>query len=53
MAPIYSMKRRGPDHCPTFCSFVTIGNQLLGEGESSTKKQAEHNAARMAMKNIS
>ncbi len=46
--PRYSVEESGPDHDKTFHASVTIGDETLGRGEGSSKKEAEQRAARAA-----
>ena len=40
------------EHAPLFISRVIVSNQLMGEGEGSSKKEAEQNAAEQALHEI-
>ncbi len=42
----------GPDHGKEFFVAVSIESRKVGNGRGSTKKEAEQNAARMALENI-
>ena len=42
------MTESGPDHDKTFRAEVTIGDEVLGTGMGSSKKEAEQRAARAA-----
>ncbi len=45
--PIYAVKQRlGPDHAPVFTVEVRIPGQEIEQGEGSTKRDAEQDAAR-------
>ena len=46
--PSYAVRESGPDHDKTFHASVTIGDEVLGRGEGSSKKEAEQRAARAA-----
>lgn len=46
--PVYRMREEGPDHAKKFYAGVLLANQLMGEGEGRSKKQAEQAAARAA-----
>jgi ribonuclease-3 len=46
------MKEIGPDHEKQFVISVSINGETLGQGEGSTKKEAEQKAARMALKTL-
>ena len=51
--PIYKiLKKRGPDHKPTFLVELTIENFQKVKGEGSTKKNAEINAAQKLIERI-
>lgn len=51
--PVYEIiKETGPDHNKEFECVVKIGKELLGYGRGKTKKQAQQNAAKEALKNI-
>ncbi|MBQ4051759.1 MAG: ribonuclease III, partial [Oscillospiraceae bacterium] len=41
---------RGPDHAKIFTAEVLLNSNVIGRGEGSSKKQAEQNAAREALK---
>ncbi|MBL7685528.1 MAG: ribonuclease III, partial [Deltaproteobacteria bacterium] len=43
----------GPDHDKTFSVNITINNEVFGTGSGKSKKDAEQNAACMALENIS
>ena len=52
--PVYrQMKRSGPDHKPVFVFQVLFNNEVLGEGEGTTKQKAEQAAALKALSVIS
>jgi ribonuclease-3 len=42
----------GPDHSKTFTAEVRLNDVPIGEGSGSTKKEAEQNAARAAMRGM-
>ncbi|MFN3550343.1 MAG: ribonuclease III [Endomicrobiia bacterium] len=46
------VKETGPDHNKEFDCIVKLGKELLGYGKGKTKKQAQQNAAKEALKNI-
>jgi len=46
--PTYALHDEGPDHAKRFFATVRVGDEVLGEGEGRTKKQAEQAAAREA-----
>jgi ribonuclease-3 len=49
-APTYEvLSQKGPDHAKFFQVGVMLGNDLLGTGEGSSKKEAEQLAARSAL----
>ena len=46
--PDYSVEEWGPDHAKVFCARVTLADAVWGEGEGSSKKEAEQQAAEAA-----
>ena len=47
--PIFTVAdRQGPDHAPIFKVQVTVNGDKVGEGTSSSKKEAEQIAAKIA-----
>lgn len=42
----------GPDHNKIFCVKVLLNDRVVGEGQGSSKKRAEQNAAKKAMENL-
>lgn len=51
--PTYKVaKESGPDHSKVFEVGAFIGDQLVGEGRGSSKKEAEQSAAENALKNL-
>ena len=47
----YQMEaERGPDHAKVFTAVVLLNSNIIGRGEGSSKKQAEQNAAREALR---
>ncbi len=51
--PTYKVvKDRGPDHDKTFFVKVYVGNQVMGQGEGKSKKQAEQEAALQGLHQI-
>ena len=42
----------GPDHAKLFTVEVSVGNQVVGQGQGRNKKQAELNAARQALETL-
>jgi len=51
--PVYQIvSEEGPHHDKTFISRVLIGEKILGEGKGKSKKEAEQNAARVALKKV-
>ncbi len=51
--PRYEVSREtGPDHEKLFMISVLADGKILGEGEGSTKKEAEQKAARMALEEL-
>lgn len=51
--PTYTIREEGPDHAKRFYAAVFFGDQLMGEGEGRSKKQAEQAAARAAWEQLS
>jgi ribonuclease-3 len=47
--PRYEVDSEGPDHAKRFAATVHIGERRLGAGMGSSKKQAEREAARVAL----
>ncbi len=47
------VKESGPAHCKTFTAGVFYKKQLLATGEGRSKKEAEQNAAKKALQDIS
>ena len=47
-APVYVLTETGPDHEKVFTAVVHIDGTALGQGEGTSKKQAEQEAARAA-----
>jgi ribonuclease-3 len=51
--PVYQITdEEGPHHDKTFTAEVIIGDKVLGEGKGKSKKEAEQNAASIALKNL-
>ena len=51
--PVYQIvSEEGPHHDKTFIAEVIIGEKVLGEGKGKSKKEAEQNAARVALKMV-
>jgi ribonuclease III len=48
----YIVSEEGPHHDKTFISQVLVGENVLGEGKGKSKKEAEQNAARVALKKV-
>lgn len=46
------LEATGPDHAKHFAFAVKIAGEVLGTGEGHSKKQAEQNAARMALEKL-
>ncbi len=46
------LKEEGPDHEKTFFVRVSVGEEVLAEGQGRSKKQAEQDAARKALEKI-
>lgn len=48
--PLYHLERvKGPEHNPTFFVSVSVDNRTYGPASGGNKKQAEQNAARVAL----
>ncbi len=50
--PRYRLREEGPDHRKTFYATVYIADRKLGSGKGSSKKEAEQNAAREALRRM-
>jgi len=51
--PVYQIvSEEGPHHDKTFIAEVIIGDKILGEGKGKSKKEAEQNAAQVALKKV-
>lgn len=51
--PVYHIvSEEGPHHDKTFISQVIVGEKVLGEGKGKSKKEAEQNAARVALEKV-
>jgi ribonuclease-3 len=51
--PVYQIiGEEGPHHDKTFTAEVLIEGKVLGEGKGKSKKEAEQNAARMALRSV-
>ena len=51
--PVYQIiSEEGPHHDKTFVAEVVIGEKVLGEGKGKSKKEAEQNAAQVALKKV-
>lgn len=44
------LEEKGPDHNKLFAIQVKVAERILGKGEGKTKKEAEQNAARIALR---
>lgn len=52
-APLYCvLSETGPDHSKQFVITVSIQNTLWGQGEGNSKKEAQQNAAEMALSKL-
>lgn len=47
-SPVYRITDTGPDHAKRFFASVSVGDEVTGEGEGRSKKQAEQAAAHSA-----
>ena len=52
-APVYELGAEGPDHEKRFFACVSVGGNVIGEGEGRSKKVAEQAAARAALHHLS
>jgi ribonuclease-3 len=52
-APVYVLREEGPDHAKHFFATVLIAGKAWGDGEGSSKKQAEQVAAMVACDSLS
>ncbi|HYH28319.1 MAG TPA: putative dsRNA-binding protein, partial [Actinomycetota bacterium] len=50
--PQYRVRERGPDHAKEFTATVYLGEDALGTGSGSSKKEAEQQAAREAFERL-
>ena len=51
--PVYQIvSEEGPHHDKTFTAEVLVGEKVLGEGKGKSKKEAEQNAAQVALNTI-
>lgn len=51
--PVYQIvSEQGPHHDKTFTAEVLVGEKVLGEGKGKSKKEAEQNAAQVALNTI-
>ena len=51
--PVYQIvSEEGPHHDKTFTAEVVVGEKVLGEGKGKSKKEAEQNAAQVALNRI-
>jgi ribonuclease III len=50
--PSFDTRASGPEHSPTFITRVVVGGQLWAEGKARTKRDAERNAALLALDNL-
>ena len=48
--PRYSIHSEGPDHEKIFFASIRAGDDIIGEGKGSSKKEAEQAAASEALK---
>jgi ribonuclease-3 len=48
-APVYVLSEEGPDHAKRFFASVLVEGSALGDGEGTSKKQAEQRAAQQAL----
>ncbi|HXV72976.1 MAG TPA: ribonuclease III [Acidimicrobiia bacterium] len=51
--PVYRVKGAGPDHARRFVAVVSVNGTDYGSGEGRSKKQAEQEAAEVALKTLS
>ncbi len=51
-APVYAVSASGPDHARSFTASVTVGDDVVGEGEGTSKKSAEAAAALAAVERL-
>ena len=48
----HTRKVRGLSHCPTFGCTITLHDGITVDSNGTTKKEAEHNAARLALQSL-
>ena len=53
MRPDYSVEGSGPDHDRRFSAVVAVDGVVYGSGDGRSKKQAEQEAARVALEALS
>jgi ribonuclease-3 len=46
------IEEKGPDHNKQFVARISVGDMILGDGEGKSKKEAEQNAAKVAMNKL-
>ncbi|MDO5673160.1 MAG: ribonuclease III [Actinomycetaceae bacterium] len=46
--PVYEVEGSGPDHARSFKAVLRVGSDIIGTGEGTSKKNAEHEAAKEA-----
>jgi ribonuclease III len=51
--PEYRVDEQGPDHRKEFSASVSVGGEILGQGDGRTKKEAEQKAAEAAWRALS
>jgi ribonuclease-3 len=51
-APVYVLTETGPDHAKLFRATVLVSGEMFGEGEGTSKKQAEQHAAHEAVRRL-
>lgn len=51
-APVYVIREEGPDHAKRFFAEVLLRGSVFGEGEGTSKKQAEQRAAQRAVQRL-
>lgn len=49
LRPVYEVEGTGPDHARVFTAVVTVDGEKWGEGQGHSKKEAQQDAARVAL----
>ncbi|HEX5671449.1 MAG TPA: putative dsRNA-binding protein [Acidimicrobiia bacterium] len=52
LKPEYRIDATGPDHAKKFTARLFVDGELRGEGSGASKREAEQEAARIAMESV-